>query len=566
MQLTLAGNEGVVLVVSPDAADDGVVLADNLDEVTAVTLAGAEPVVLGYDTVGGAKHATALHEGREVQLRAEVPPPAEPVPIDGPFSFRLEPTMDNRWGDFRYPPSETYIGAEARRFRYRLERDADGVELGWHAVGLDDDDWEQVTYSYGPYWQHLGPFEAGSQPVDLVERALAGGDGLGWVPYTYSTKFGAERPANRDMLLGWFQHLLGVSDNFLMLDDVPVGSTNQDRYHYLRTTVHAPAAGTYTLRIGRRVEHPELTGYAIDESIPYHVHSDTQAWVNGARALTVPDEEVSEVTAQVRLERGRNVVLLRLVHIAGGHLSSYAVLLDGQPMERDEQVPLLSWYRNPSPLTLDVRPAEAKRVGWYRFTAPPGLRELRMSLDAEEVQAWVDGVSVPVRDGVITLIRARPEASVVALRVRQRTGVYAGAVFTEPVAFECDEGVIGLGDWASAGLASYSGIGVYGVDVTLDAAQAEQRVHLELGRVRSAVEVFVNGDSVAVKIAGPFIIDVTEHVRAGTNRIEIAVANTLANHMSTYPTRWVFDGQTESGLIGPVRLRFATPVRLAASW
>lgn len=565
LQLTLADNEGVVLVVSPDTAGEAVVLADDLDEVTAVGLTGAELEVLGYDTAGGAKQATVLHEGRQVQLRAEATPAAEPVVVDGPFSFRLEPTMNNRWGDFRYPPSHTYIGAEARQFRYREEGDTNGAELGWQDAGLEDADWAQVTYSYGPYWLHLGPFEAGSEPEDVLDRALAGDEGLDWVRYSYSRRFGAEKPQNRDLMLGWFQHLLGVSDNFLVLDHAPVGSTEQDRYHYLRTTVHAPAPGTYTLRIGRRTEHPELTGYAIDELIPYQVHPDTQAWVNGTTVLTVPDEEVSEVTAQVTLEQGDNTVLLRLVHIAGGHASSYAVLLDGEPMEREEQVPLLNWYRKPSPLALDVRPAAAKRVGWYRFTAPPGLRELRMSLDADEVEAWVDGTPVPVRDGVLTLPQVRAEVSAVALRVRQRIGVYGGAVFTEPVAFDCDEGVIGLGDWSSAGLASYSGVGVYGVDVTLAATQVAQRVHLELGRVRSAVEVFVNGHSAGVKIAGPFTLDITAHVRAGTNRIEIKVANTLANHMSTYPTQWVFEGQTESGLIGPVRLRFAAPVRLAAS-
>ena len=562
LRLTLAGNEGVVLVVSPGTAGDPVVLADDLDEVDAVEMAGAAPVVLGYDTAGGAKQATVLHDSKEVQLRGEAPQAAEPVVVDGPFSFRVEPTMNNRWGDFRYPPSPSYLGAEARQFLYRDEGEADGGELGWQTADLDDADWAQVTSSYGPYWWHLGPFEAGSEPDDVLDRALAGEDDLDWVPYSYSTRFGAEQPANRELVLGWFQHLLGVSDNFLVLDDAPIGSTEQDRYHYLRTTVEVREAGIYTLRVGRRVEHPELTGYAIDEMIPYFVHPDTQAWVNGATVLTVPEEEVSEVTAQVSLDQGRNTVLVRLVHVAGGHSSSYVVLLDGEPMEREEQVPLLNWYRKPSPLVLDVRSAGAKRVGWYRFTAPPGLRVMRLRLDAVHVEAWVDGESVPVQDGVVTLPQVRAEASTVALRVRQRPGVYAGAVFTDPVAFDCEEGVIGLGDWSSAGLASYSGVGVYGVDVALDETQAAQRVHLELGRVRSAAEVFVNGQSAGVKIAGPFTLDITEQVRAGTNRIDIEVANTLANHMSTYPTRWVFEGQTESGLIGPVRLRFATPVRL----
>jgi hypothetical protein len=50
-------------------------------------------------------------------------------------------------------------------------------------------------------------------------------------------------------------------------------------------------------------------------------------------------------------------------------------------------------------------------------------------------------------------------------------------------------------------------------------------------------------------------------VQEGRNRIEIKIANTLANHMSTYPTKWVFEGQTESGLLEPVLLRFLSPTR-----
>ena len=43
------------------------------------------------------------------------------VQLDGPWDFELKPTMDNRFGDFRWPPSREILGAEARRFRYADE-------------------------------------------------------------------------------------------------------------------------------------------------------------------------------------------------------------------------------------------------------------------------------------------------------------------------------------------------------------------------------------------------------------------------------------------------------------
>jgi hypothetical protein len=52
----------------------------------------------------------------------------------------------------------------------------------------------------------------------------------------------------------------------------------------------------------------------------------------------------------------------------------------------------------------------------------------------------------------------------------------------------------------------------------------------------------------------------------GEGRIQLVkVATTLANHMSTYPTKWIFDGQTVSGLLGPVRVQFSAPVIMQAS-
>jgi len=142
--------------------------------------------------------------------------------------------------------------------------------------------------------------------------------------------------------------------------------------------------------------------------------------------------------------------------------------------------------------------------------------------------------------------------------------VYAGAVFEEPVAFEIDEGRITLGDWCDAGLATYSGIGIYGTEVELDKAQLAGQVVLELGKVKATAEVAVNGQPAGVRLARPYRFDITALVREGANKIEIKVANTLANHYSTFPTRWVFEGQTESGLFGPVELRFLSPARLVA--
>jgi hypothetical protein len=158
-----------------------------------------------------------------------------------------------------------------------------------------------------------------------------------------------------------------------------------------------------------------------------------------------------------------------------------------------------------------------------------------------------------------------PTVSQVVLRVVQEPGTYGGAVFQEPVEFTCETGQIPLGDWSPLGLANYSGIGVYGKTIALNRQQVAGKVLLELGEANSVAEVLVNGQHAGVRLIQPYRFDITELVKDGSNRLEIRVANTLANHMSTYPTPFVFEGQTVSGLLGPVRIRFLSPVNLTAA-
>jgi alpha-L-rhamnosidase/Glycosyl hydrolases family 2, sugar binding domain len=554
--------EGITVVLSPGSSASPAVVNDNLLEIAAIEAMGDAVELHGFDDAGGSKRARLIHQDREYQGSIGVEPPPPPVQVDGPFSFRLEPTMDNRWGDFRYPASSEVIGAEARTFRYREEGTVAGVDLGWHTTDLEDSDWPEVTYSYGPYWWHLGPLAQESEPAELLDRAKRGDPELPWSLYSFSKQFGSNRRVDDAGPLAWFRHLLGVSSNHLVLDTAAT-DTADDHHHYLFTTVHAPNDGERLLLVGGKARHPEVSGLAPDEGAPPRVAKGTRAWVNGEEVLAVEDG-VDEARARVVLRAGRNSVLIKLVYPRGGQAAGYAVLLESEPAPPDPLVPLLEWFREPQRLIYDVNPDAVAHVGWYRFDAPPGLRRMRLRTAARGVRAWVDGVEVPVRDGVASLDAARPSVSHVALRVDQEPGTYAGAAFVEPVAFECEQGTIPLGDWTRFGLATYSGIGLYKTEVALTGRQLDGKVLLDLGQVKTVAEVSVNGRPAGTRISRPFRFDITDLVHEGDNRIEIKVANTLANHMSTYPTKWVFDGQTVSGLLGPVELRFLAPVRLVA--
>jgi len=495
----------------------------------------------------------------------------EEITLDGPWTVRLQPTLDNCRGDFRYPPAEEMIGPEARFFRYREEEEEDGIAGGWHTPGFDDAGWSRVLYTHGPYWWQLEPFGEALEPREIIDGILAGefdaratwnpaGRAFGWEPVTFSQQHGSWAAMKQVQSFGGLE---GVADEFLYFNEISGGHPIA---RYLFTYVSAPEEGEWICDVGGEARFPR------------------QAWINGQQVLGAESErrEATENThyqamnrrqtaeeqgeslvaasARVQLRQGVNTVLVRIVQPRGEALNTYVSFYDpAGPPAAQPRIPVLRWFREPQTLRFDVMPEGPSRIGWYRFTAPPGLRALRVTLHANKVQAWVDGclVAVPAdASGEIQIVldEAPRACSQIAFRIVHAPGCYAGAAFAGPVYLTCEEGEMPLGNWCDYGLESYSGIAVYSRAVHLDRRHLEGLIRLDLGTVATVAEVLVNGAQAGVGMAQPFHFDITDLVREGENRLEIRVANTLANHMSSYPTRFIFPGQTCSGLLGPVHL------------
>ncbi|HID20902.1 MAG TPA: hypothetical protein EYP14_00670, partial [Planctomycetaceae bacterium] len=90
-------------------------------------------------------------------LRRLLQPESLERPLPNDWTFSVIPTRDNRWGEFRWPPSKELIGPEVRSFRYAEESGRPGTELGWQQPDFDDRRWQQARYSIGPYWLALHP-------------------------------------------------------------------------------------------------------------------------------------------------------------------------------------------------------------------------------------------------------------------------------------------------------------------------------------------------------------------------------------------------------------------------
>jgi hypothetical protein len=161
-----------------------------------------------------------------------------------------------------------------------------------------------------------------------------------------------------------------------------------------------------------------------------------------------------------------------------------------------------------------------------------------------------------------------------------------------------------LASWserADPGIKYFSGSAVYtkSFDVPSSLLQGDRLVLLDLGRVKNFATVTLNGKDLGVLWKEPFVVDVTEAVRAGRNELKIKVTNLWVNRiigdeqlpadvewngaqLARWP-EWLVEGRPrpsgrftfttwkfwdkdspllESGLLGPVVLRSARWVRL----
>jgi len=546
VRMPLESCEASLIVFGPDKSAVTVETTD-LDEVIAASEKSGRIAVHGFTSSAGRKTAVVRSGERTMTLSGTAPTPPPPVQLDGPWEFELVPALDNRFGDFRWPPTPTLLGAQIGKLRYADEM---SPNPGWEAPGLDDSRWPKVTCSFGPRFWKLGPLpqEADAaklearlaslaqvdptQPLEVNSRQYA------WQPYCFSTRWGIEGDPGHEGYHG-LKEL--VSDDFIALGKLKFTPTNsvyekeqEGSRYYLWTTV--PVAKQCEARILRGGMKPAAV------------------WLNGSR--------LEPEARKVQLKPGPNTLLLRYDGPGRGHF-----VLDTSgagDLARDDQANALAmrWHNRPGILLWDVRPQATRPAGWYRFVSPPGLRGMTLAAHGN-VQAWTDGKAMAItagrgredgsREYRAAVAQAAAGPAKVAIRIEQDRGCYGGAAWAEPIALDCGPGTIAAGDWSKIdGLTSYSGGAWYRKTVSLAPERTCGRVVLDLGSVAASAEVRVNGRQAGIRMAPPWRLDVSKLVRPGENRIEVLVYNTLANYYTTVPTR--YGGSPVSGLLGPVRI------------
>lgn len=104
-----------------------------------------------------------------------------------------------------------------------------------------------------------------------------------------------------------------------------------------------------------------------------------------------------------------------------------------------------------------------------------------------------------------------------------------------------------LSSWTEwDGLKHYSGTVTYEKSFELSDPSAWAEVKLDLGEAPELARLWVNGREAGVRMWSPYLFDIGDFLRPGTNVLKVTVTNSLAN---------LYDGKSyASGLIGPVQL------------
>jgi hypothetical protein len=172
-----------------------------------------------------------------------------------------------------------------------------------------------------------------------------------------------------------------------------------------------------------------------------------------------------------------------------------------------------------SRVTLAFKPLEAY---WLVFDPKQPAQSQPAATTQEKVVATLDGPWTLTYDASIQPVMEHPT----------KPPAEFAAGIQEP-----------LEDWQTLGLKGFSGLLDYTTTVTVP--EIEGRMVLDMGRVISAAEVWVNGKSCGMRLWGPYVFDISAACKPGENQIRIRVANLPG---ASYGL------DQEQGLRGPVRI------------
>ena len=147
-----------------------------------------------------------------------------------------------------------------------------------------------------------------------------------------------------------------------------------------------------------------------------------------------------------------------------------------------------------------------------------------------------EGKELSLADGTLSLDRraslilcaGKHPSRQTVIRLDERYGAPRRVI--EPEQWYAGGEPVALGSWTEQeSHRDFCGTVCYESEFEMDAKDAK-RLILDMGAVGEQAEVSLNGEAVGYRLWAPYVMDVTEYVKEGKNRLSIAVTNSLANH------------------------------------
>ena len=483
------GTTGVLPVLSVDEGGTWIRYEGESDNSMLVVFSPGEPLVAS----GSAVEHTVTEQA-----------------VTGDWEISVIPTMNNRWGDFRLPASDEFIGVEAREMKYL----AGGKEC-------------VSRYGFGPY------METCNVPSDEdLPSVLASASALDWTPYIWSWQYGVpDSPGSQ----GWHGLKSRVDARFLILD--------QGAHQLFRTWVYAPSNGRYRV---------------VSEGVrPYRILLDGKETSPGELVLKKGWHRLVVAYASTRRTE-YTLSGMRSTTLDRRDRGMVVIYPSDAPEPREygmyDGIVASKWYGSDH-LVYNAYPETGETS--FSFETAPGTEELRFGVNGKVRRVEIDGKRVPfVRSGneyTVKPVPVNPGVGEVVVRGKALPSSPGAAFFDGPVRMKCGIGVVRAGDWTGYGALRYfSGAVRYSKDIVIDGEHTS--VTLDLGEVDATCEVSVNGKPAGVLIGKPYRCDITSLVQSGVNGIEVKVCSSLSNHYGTIPSP--YRGTPHAGLIGPVIISF----------
>ena len=465
-----------------------------------------------------------------------IPKITKEIAVDDNWEFELKPSLDNQWGDFQLPASNEMMGAQVRQLHMQENRSYKGEKL------VVDQNWRDITCEYGIQFLRLGPLAQLPDEASLL-RMVPQQSGwvvevnnkkMAWENYSFSWQHGVEGDFGHQGYHG----LKGeMYDNFIRLGAITDVKMSMKRtpekagnYYLLYTTVLAPKEGSYEMMTG--------------DIKPFYL------FVNSGKI------DVNNKTIQ--LKKGSNSILL----IYNKACETYLTFRKpGVALPVKQQVSMC-WYGDRGLLPFDCSPVTHVQSGLFTFQSAPALQSLTFAAYGN-VTLWIDDSPIQAvivkqdEDGLtsyrVTVKNLTLKSSQVVVNIDYKPGFTGGAALPQYFKQQCGNGVITLGDWSLLdGLKAYSGGAWYRKTININAADLKNQLEIDLGDLVSSVQLFVNGMNAGIKLTPPWRFDITTLAKAGENRVEVLLYNTLSNNYTTIPTK--YRGEIKAGLFGPIRL------------